>query len=49
MLRIRGGTACYIAWSPETLPRGTTVLVIESRGLRTVDVSEWSDPIGPPP
>jgi hypothetical protein len=49
MIRIRGGTECYIAWSPETLPRGTTVLVIESRGLRTVDVSEWSDPIGPPP
>jgi hypothetical protein len=49
MIRIRGGVECYVAWSPEALPRGTTVLVIESRGTRTVDVSEWSDPIGPPP
>jgi hypothetical protein len=49
MISIRGGTECYVAWSPEALPRGTTVLVIESRGTRTVDVSEWSDPIGRPP
>lgn len=49
MVRIRGGTECYIAWSPQPLPRGATVLVIDSRGSRTVDVSEWADPIGPLP
>jgi len=49
MVRIRGGTECYIAWSPQPLPRGATVLVIDSRGGSTVDVSEWADPIGPPP
>jgi hypothetical protein len=49
MVRIRGGTECYVAWSPQPLPRGATVLVIDSRGGRAVDVSEWADPIGPPP
>jgi len=49
MVRIRGGTECYIAWSPQPLPRGATVLVIDSRGGRTVDVSEWADPVGSPP
>ena len=42
---IRGGTEVFIAWSPEPLPRGTSVLVIESRGHRTVDVSSWDDPL----
>jgi len=41
---IRGGSESFIAWSPEPLPKGTKVLVIESRGHRTVDVSAWSDP-----
>jgi hypothetical protein len=41
---VRGGTEDLIAWSPEPLPKGTSVLVIESRGHRTVDVSSWSDP-----
>ena len=44
LLKIRGGTEAYIAWSPEPIARGRTVLVIESRGHRNVDVSEWSDP-----
>jgi membrane protein implicated in regulation of membrane protease activity len=43
--KIRGGTESFIAWSPEPLPKGTQVLIIESRGHRTVDVSPWSDPI----
>ncbi len=42
---IRGGTEAFIAWSPEPLPRGTSVLVIESRGHRVVDVSPWDDPL----
>ena len=44
-LTIRGGSEHYIAWSPEPLPRGSTVLVIESRGTRSVDVSPWTDPV----
>ena len=44
LVRIRGGSETFIAWSPEPLPRGSTVLVIESRGTRVVDVSQWNDP-----
>jgi membrane protein implicated in regulation of membrane protease activity len=43
--KVRGGTESFIAWSAEPLPKGTKVLVIESRGLRTVDISPWSDPL----
>ena len=45
LVQIRGGSETYIAWSPDPLPRGSTVLVIESRGTRTVDVSPWEDPL----
>jgi hypothetical protein len=45
LVKVRGGTETFIAWSPDPIPRGSTVLVIESRGTRTVDVSEWSDPL----
>lgn len=49
MVPIRGGLECFIAWSPAPLPKGATVLVIESRGTRTVDVSVWEDPLDPFP
>ncbi len=49
LVKIRGGSETFIAWSPEPLPRGATVLVIESRGTRTVDVSAWTDPLDPFP
>jgi hypothetical protein len=42
---VRGGSETFIAWSPEPIPKGATVLVIESRGHRTVDVSPWTDPL----
>jgi hypothetical protein len=42
---IRGGTEAFIAWSPEPLAKGTSVLIIESRGHRAVDVSPWDDPL----
>ncbi len=45
VVRVRGGRESFIAWSPEPLPKGTTVLVIESRGHRAVDVSAWTDPV----
>ena len=44
LLKIRGGSEAYIAWSPEPIPRGATVLVINHRGSRSVDVSAWPTP-----
>jgi hypothetical protein len=48
-IRIRGGSEGYLAWSETPLPKGTTVLVIDYRGPRTVDVMEWADPLGEAP
>ena len=42
---VRGGREALIAWSAEPLPKGSTVLIIESRGHRVVDVSPWTDPM----
>ncbi|MEU6661313.1 hypothetical protein [Streptomyces sp. NPDC046821] len=44
LVRVRGGSETFFAWSDEPLRRGTTVLVIESRGTRQVVVMPWSDP-----
>jgi hypothetical protein len=49
LVKHRGGREAYIAWSSEPIRRGSTVLVIESRGTRAVDVSEWTDPLDPFP
>jgi hypothetical protein len=49
LVKIRGGSEAYIAWSPDPIRKGATVLVIESRGARSVDVSEWTDPLDPFP
>ena len=49
LVKIRGGSEAFIAWSAEPLPRGSTVLVINNRGTRTVDVSPWIDPLDPFP
>ena len=48
-VKIRGGSETFLAWSDMPLPRGATVLVIESRGARAVDVVEWDDPLGESP
>jgi hypothetical protein len=45
LVKMRGGTEAYLAWSEEPLARGTTVLVFNSRGGRTVDVMEWREPL----
>lgn len=45
LVRVRGGTETFLAWSEEPLPVGATVLVIESRGCREVGVIEWADPL----
>jgi hypothetical protein len=49
LVKIRGGTEAFIAWSDEPIPRGSTVLVINDRGTRNVDVSAWIDPLNPFP
>jgi hypothetical protein len=48
LVSTRGGTEPYLAWSEEPLPRGTTVLVFNTRGGRSVDVMEWSDSTADP-
>jgi hypothetical protein len=48
-VRIRGGSEKFLAWSASPLPKGTTVLITDSRGPRTVDVVEWDDPLGEAP
>lgn len=45
LVRVRGGSETFLAWSEEPLPRGARVLVVESRGTRQVDVIEWADPL----
>ena len=49
LVKIRGGSEAFLAWSEKPLPRGATVLVVESRGARTVDVIEWEDVLGDSP
>jgi len=46
LLRIRGGTEAYLAWSDEPMPKGASVLVTESLGNRAVGIVPWleSDP-----
>lgn len=41
LVRVRGGTEAFIAWSEEPLAKGTSVLVIDFRGARAVDVMKW--------
>lgn len=48
LVRIRGGSETFLAWSDEPLRRGLNVLVVESRGSRQVDVIEWADPLDAP-
>ncbi|MCQ4207172.1 MULTISPECIES: hypothetical protein [Streptomyces] len=45
LVRVRGGTETFLAYSDEPLDRGSTVLVIESRGSRQVVVMAWADPL----
>jgi membrane protein implicated in regulation of membrane protease activity len=46
LIRIRGGSEAFLAFSDEPLPKGATVLVVDSRGARAVDVTPWTDPFG---
>jgi hypothetical protein len=42
IVKVRGGTEAFLAWSEQPLAKGATVLVFNSRGERTVDVMEWT-------
>ena len=48
-IKIRGGSETFLAWSDKPLPKGATVLIIDSRGERAVDVIEWEDVLGESP
>jgi hypothetical protein len=41
LIRIKGGTEAYLAWSEQPLARGAEVLVFNVRGGREVDVMEF--------
>jgi membrane protein implicated in regulation of membrane protease activity len=43
-VQVRGGSETFTAWSEEPLARGTRILVVESRGLRAVDVVVFPEP-----
>jgi membrane-bound ClpP family serine protease len=41
LVTVRGGKEAYLAWSAHPLAKGTTVLVVDVRGPRTVVVEPW--------
>ena len=43
LLTLNGSTEAFLAWSDRPLERGSRVLVIAERGLRTVDVASCDD------
>ena len=43
LVKVRGGTEAYLAWSEQSLPKGTRVIVFDTRGERAVDVMEWAE------
>ncbi len=45
LVKVRGGTEAFIAWSEQPLAKGTNVVVFDTRGERAVDVMEWTDPL----
>jgi hypothetical protein len=42
LIKVKGGTEAYIAFSEQPLARGTEVLVWNARGERSVDVMEFT-------
>ena len=42
LVKVRGGTEAYLAWSEQPLATGTEVLVYNARGDRALDVMEFS-------
>ncbi|MCU1687707.1 MAG: hypothetical protein JWQ81_8446 [Amycolatopsis sp.] len=44
LIEIRGGSEAYLAFSDEPLPKGESVLVVETLGARTVGIVAWTPP-----
>jgi hypothetical protein len=42
LIKIRGGSEAFLAWSPTPIPKGSSVLVVEARGARSLAVVPWS-------
>ncbi|MCW2653591.1 MAG: hypothetical protein QOE41_1897 [Mycobacterium sp.] len=42
LVNVRGSHEAYLAWSNDPLPKGSEVLVIDTRGARTVVVEPWA-------
>ena len=42
LLTVRGSKEAYLAWSDQPLPKGTKVLVVDTRGARAVVVEPWT-------
>ena len=49
LIRIRGGIERFLAWSQGPIRKGATVLVIDWRSPRVVDVMEWTDTLDEAP
>jgi hypothetical protein len=43
LIKIRGGSESFLAWSDDPLPKGVAVLIVEARGARAVTVVRWSE------
>jgi hypothetical protein len=43
LFTLNGSSEAYLAWSETPLTKGSRVLVIAERGLRTVDVASCDD------
>jgi hypothetical protein len=43
LIKIRGGSESFLAWSDDPLPKGAAVLIVEARGARAVTVVRWSE------
>ncbi|MEY9859006.1 hypothetical protein ABH935_004633 [Catenulispora sp. GAS73] len=43
VVKVRGGSEAFLAWSEQPLAKGTRILVVESRGARAVDVIAFPD------
>lgn len=41
LVKVRGGSEAFLAWSERPIAQGAAVLVFNSRGDRAVDVTEW--------
>lgn len=49
MVRLRGGSETYLAWSESPLPVGASVLIVDTRGARTLGVVPLDRSLDPHP